>query len=161
MYNAKPCWYIRHLDSRKQCSLSREHVSIRDREKPRYTIGAWSAWSRICTMDRERYLCWTVLIGLLESPALMLVMPAHSAGGQNRFVGTGVSRCNETPVSTVLFSGSLCLPFLLSLLWSRIRRSRRERRLPTYRRLLSTFVSANLTALYVGKFSRSLEEVYG
>lgn len=26
----------------------------------------------------------------------MLVMPAHSAGGQNRFVGTGVSRCNET-----------------------------------------------------------------
>jgi len=41
MYSAKLCWYIRHLESRKQCSLSGEHVSIRDREKPRYTIGAW------------------------------------------------------------------------------------------------------------------------
>ena len=78
MYSAKLCWYIRHLESRKQCSLSREHVSIRDREKPRYTIGAWSAWSRICTMDRERYLCWTVLIGLLESRAYVSYAGAFS-----------------------------------------------------------------------------------
>lgn len=78
MHSAKLCWHIRHLESRKQCSLSREHVSIRDREKPRYTIGAWSARSRICTMDRERYLCWTVLIGLLESRAYVSYAGAFS-----------------------------------------------------------------------------------
>lgn len=53
MHSTKLCWHIRHLESRKQCSLSGEHVSIRDREKPRYTIGAWSARSRICTMDER------------------------------------------------------------------------------------------------------------
>lgn len=64
-------------------------------------------------MDRERYLCWTVLIGLLESLVLMLVMPAHSAGGQDRFVGTGVSRCNETPYRRPPFYGSLSLSLSL------------------------------------------------
>jgi len=59
--------------------------------------------SRICTMDRERYLCWTVLIGPLESRAYVSYAGAFS--GQYRFVGTGVSLCNETLISTVLFSG--------------------------------------------------------
>lgn len=53
MHDPKLCWHIRHLESRKQCSFSREHVSIRDREKLRYTIGAQSARSRICTMDER------------------------------------------------------------------------------------------------------------
>jgi len=56
MHNAKLRQHTRqHLGSRKQCALSRGHVSIRDREKLRYTIGAHSAqWSRICTMNRKR-----------------------------------------------------------------------------------------------------------
>lgn len=90
----------------------------------------------------------------------MLVMPVHSAGGQNRFVGTSVSRCNETPYRR-FYSPDLSVSLSFS------RRYDRESAvvvangyLPT-RRLLSTFVSANLTALYVGKFSQSLEEVYG
>lgn len=57
-------------------SLRKEHVSIGDREKPRYTIGAQSA--RICTMDRELYLCWTILIGPLESRAYVSYAGAFS-----------------------------------------------------------------------------------
>jgi len=95
---------------------------------------------------------WTARV-----PMLMLVMPVHSASGQNCFVGIGVSRCNETPYRRFHSPDLPVSPF--PRFTSVIANPSFSRRLPTYRP--STFVSANLAVLYVEKFSRSLEEVYG
>lgn len=102
-------------------TLGRFVVSIRDWEKPRYTIGAQSARCRICTMDIERYLCWTILIGLLESCAYVSYAGAFSQRTEP-LLALAYHASNETPYRR-FHSPDLPVSSFPSL-WSRIRRSR-------------------------------------
>lgn len=141
----------------KQCALSRGYVSIRDWEKPRYTIDVYS-------MRGVGFAQWTgngifVVPFWLDhwSPVLMLVMPVHSVDS-TALLALAYHSVTRPPRIDDSILRDLCLLFPpLASAIANLSQSSLSSLATTYRRLhCLPLCLVNLAALYVEKFSRSL-----